>query len=55
MVKYYYNNELNNQNITAKPNVAWAADITTVEVEDSIKLHVFLIIDIHTNTIIGFV
>lgn len=54
MIKYYYNNELNNQNITAKPNIAWVADITTVEIDEDVKLHVFLLIDIHTNTVIGF-
>jgi len=53
--KIYYENLLFNQNITAKPNVAWAADITLLELgpEES-KLHVFICIDIHTNAVIAY-
>jgi hypothetical protein len=38
--KYYYENVLGNQNITAKTNVAWAADITTLELFRSQKAYV---------------
>jgi hypothetical protein len=27
MERFYYENKLSNQNITAKPNIAWTADI----------------------------
>jgi hypothetical protein len=30
MVKYYYENLLSNQNLTATTNIAWVADITTL-------------------------
>lgn len=53
MVKFYYNNLLSNQNITARPDLVWVADITDVELRHSKKLYVFLCIDIHTNTIIA--
>jgi transposase InsO family protein len=53
MVKFYYNNLLSNQNITARPDLVWVADITHVELRHSKKLYVFLCIDIHTNTIIA--
>jgi len=50
MVKYYYENILFNQNKTAKPNITWVADITTL---DTIKnYYVFLCIDVHTNYIV---
>jgi hypothetical protein len=29
MAKYYYENILASQNITAKPNIVWVADITS--------------------------
>jgi integrase/recombinase XerD len=51
--KYYYENVLGNQNITAKTNVAWAADITTLELFRNQKAYVFLCIDIHSNLIIA--
>ena len=42
-----------NQNLTAKPNLVWAADITTFTFDPwESKLHVFLCIDIHTNMIV---
>lgn len=52
MVKYHYPNILFNQNKTAKPNIAWVADITSF---DSVKkYYVFLCIDVHTNRIVAF-
>lgn len=51
MVKFYYNNLLSNQNITARPDLVWVADITQLELRHSKKLYIFLCIDIHTNTI----
>jgi len=30
MRKYYYENVLANENITAKTNIAWVADITEI-------------------------
>ena len=55
MAKYYYENILSNQNITAKTNIAWVADITTLKLFRDQKAYVFLCIDIHTNIIIGHV
>lgn len=31
MAKFYYENSLASQNITAKPKLVWAADITTID------------------------
>ncbi len=53
MERFYYENKLSNQNITAKPNIAWAADITEFELVGNKKLYVFLCLDIHTNSIIA--
>ena len=53
MNKYYYENVLSNQNVTAKTNVAWVADITTLELLRGLKIYVFLCIDIHTNYIVS--
>lgn len=53
-MKFYYENVLANQNITAKPNVAWAADITSLELKNNEKLFVFICIDIHTNTVVSY-
>jgi integrase/recombinase XerD len=53
MPKYYYENVLANQNITAKTNVAWVADIKTLELFRNQKAHVFLCIDIHSNFIVA--
>jgi hypothetical protein len=49
MVKYYYENLLSNQNLTATTNIAWVADITTLRLFRDQKAYVFLCIDIHTN------
>ena len=53
MVKFYCNNSLSNQNITARPDLVWVADITSVELRHSKKLFIFLCIDVHTNNIIA--
>ena len=52
MKKYYYENKLASQNMTAKPNIVWVADITTLKVKDK-KLFIFLCVDAHTNKIIA--
>jgi hypothetical protein len=54
MERFYYENKLSNQNITAKSNIAWAADGTEFELVESKKLYAFLCSDIHTNSIIGW-
>ena len=51
--KFYYENILANQNETAKNNVAWVADFTTLELFRDQKIHVFLCIDIHSNLVIA--
>jgi integrase len=53
MRKYYYENVLANENITAKTNVAWVADITEIKLDKQKKLHIFLCVDIHSNNIIA--
>jgi transposase InsO family protein/integrase len=52
MVKYYYENILASQNITAKPNVVWVADITTLRVLDK-RFYAFLCNDVHTNKVVA--
>jgi transposase InsO family protein len=52
--KYIYPNVLKNQNITAKNNIVWTADITHLKLEGGNKLEVFLCIDIHTNLVISY-
>jgi len=54
MVKYYYENLLSNQNVTATTNITWAADITMLRLLRGQKAFVFLCIDIdiHTNYIV---
>ena len=53
MKKYYYENVLANENITAKTNIAWVADITEIELHQQKKLYVFLCVDAHSNIIIA--
>lgn len=53
MVKYYYENVLANENITAKTNVAWVRDITNIELDQQKKLYVFLCVDVHSNIVIA--
>lgn len=52
--KFYYQNLLFNQNITAKPNIVWSADITSLELNNNQKLYVFLYIDIYTNVVMAY-
>lgn len=52
MIKYYYENLLSNQNLTAKTNVVWAADITVLNLFRDKKAYVFLCIDIFSNKIL---
>lgn len=55
MGKYYYENILRNQNKTAKPNIAWVADLTTLDLLDfKKKYYVFICIDVHTNYIVAY-
>lgn len=49
---YYYENILSSQNYVSKPNVAWAADMTSFELDKGKKVHVFFCIDIFTNRVI---
>ena len=53
MIKYYYENVLSNQNVTATTNITWTADITTLRLSKNRKIFVFLCIDIHTNYIVA--
>ena len=53
MRQYYYENLLANENITAKTNIAWVADITEIELDKQKKFYVFLCVDIHSNNIIA--
>jgi transposase InsO family protein len=53
MKKYYYENVLANENITAKTNIAWVADITEIKLYQHKKLYVFLCVDVHSNVIIA--
>ena len=52
--KYIYPNVLRCQNITAKNNIVWAADITHLKLKGKNKLEVFLCIDVHTNLVISY-
>lgn len=53
--EYYYGNLLANQNITAKTDIVWASDFTTLQVpgEDEKTLSIFLCIDLHINYILS--
>lgn len=53
MSKYYYENVLANENIIAKTNIAWVADITEIERYKPKKLYIFLCVDAHSNNIIA--
>ena len=44
--KFYYENILAIQNETAKNNLAWVADFTTLELFRDQKIHLFLCIDV---------
>ena len=53
MVKYYYENVLSNQNLTATTNITWVIDITTLRLFRGQKAYVFLCIDIHPNYVLA--
>lgn len=53
MKKSYYENGLANENVTAKTNIAWVADITEIELYQHKKFYVFLCVDINSNVIIA--
>lgn len=53
MNRYYYENVLANENITAKTNVAWVADRTEIELDQQKKIYVFLCVDVHSNIVIA--
>ena len=53
MIKYYYANKLASQNFTAKPNLVWVADCTSLNLGIFPKINLFICIDIHTNTVIA--
>lgn len=53
-MKFYYENILASENITAKPNLVWAADITEIEIHRNKKVYIFLCVDIHSNHIIAY-
>jgi len=46
-MKYYY------ENLLAKTNIAWVADIPTLKLIRDREAYVFLCIDIHTNYIVS--
>jgi transposase InsO family protein len=52
-MKNYYENILANHNYTAKPNVAWAADITEFDLDQGGKVYIFLCIDLFSNKILS--
>ena len=54
MPKFYYDNLLANQNITARSNLVWVVDFTKIELNNDKQIHIFLYIDIHTNIIITY-
>ena len=54
MAKIHYNNILHSQNITARSNLVWTADITDVQLANNRNFYIFLCIDIHTNTLITY-
>ena len=41
MVKYYYENLLSNQNVTAKTNVTWVVDCTSLNLGVFPKINLF--------------
>lgn len=55
MKKFYYENLLQNQNHTARPNVAWVADITHLEIKERKEVFIFICIDIYSNQIVASV
>ena len=53
MKKYYYENILANQNYVTIPNVAWAADITSFELNQGKKVYVFFFVYVFSNKIVA--
>ena len=51
--KYYYENALTNENITAKTNITWVVNITEIELDQQKKLYMFLCVDVHSNIVIA--
>lgn len=51
--KFYYENVLASQNMTALNNVVWVADTSKLELYQGKKAHIFICIDIHTNLIVA--
>lgn len=51
--KFYYGNIQSNENITAKTNVTWVADFTTLKLFQGQKAEVFICVDIHSNLIVA--
>jgi transposase InsO family protein len=51
--KFYYENILASQNITARNNVVWAGDTSKLELYRGQTVHIFVCIDIHTNLIVA--
>jgi transposase InsO family protein len=51
-MQIYYKNILTNQNYIAKPNVTWAANITSFELNEGKKIYIFFCLDIFTNRIL---
>ena len=58
--RFYYENLLASQNITAKNNIVWVADLTQLNLPDvdysksKQKLSIFFCLDIHTNYILCY-
>ena len=52
-MKVYYENVLSNQNYSAKPNIAWVADITKFDLNQGKKVYVFFCLDIFSNRILA--
>jgi hypothetical protein len=51
-MKFYYENALSSQNVTAKTNVVWVTDVMEIELNQQKKLYMFLCLDVHTNKFI---
>ena len=42
MIKYFYKNKFSNQKLTAKPNLVWVADCTSLDLGMFPKSHFFM-------------
>lgn len=56
LYKYYYENLVANPNISAKTDIVWASDFTTLQVssENEKTLNIFLSIDLYANYILSY-